>query len=87
VPSFEENKASHRWEQLLLEFPGVAAHDLLAKGIYEDAGDDEELNLELIPSVYSHPGVSSNSINTIHYAAWKVARTGLGAWGLPREER
>jgi hypothetical protein len=78
VPSFEENKASHRWEQLLLEFPGVAA---------QDAGDDEELNLELIPSVYSHPGVSSNSINTIHYAAWKVARTGLGAWGLPREER
>lgn len=52
----------------------TGGHDLSAKVIYEDAGDDEELKLELIPLDYGYTGVPSNSINTIH---WKVARSNL----------
>jgi hypothetical protein len=58
----KENKAYRGWKHLLHEFP--VGHDVLAKGIYEDAGDDEELDLELIPFVYSHHGVPSDSIST-----------------------
>jgi hypothetical protein len=66
----KENKASHRWKHLLLEFP--ARHELSSKSIYDEAGDDEALALELVPFHYSHVSAPS-SFNTIHYAAWKVA--------------
>jgi hypothetical protein len=41
--SFQENKASCRFH-ILLKFP--AGHDLSAKGVYEDAGHDAELDLD-----------------------------------------
>jgi hypothetical protein len=63
---FEENKASCCWKHLLLEFP--AGHMISGKDIYEDAGDDEELELELIPILYSHLSLA-NAQNTVHYAA------------------
>jgi hypothetical protein len=74
--AFEENKASCCWNHLLLEFP--AGHMMSGKDIYEDAGDDEELELELIPILYSHLSLS-NAQNTVPYAAWKVARSNLRA--------
>ena len=73
---FEENKESRRWKHLLLEFP--VGHEMSAKDIFDDAGDDEEFELELVPFVYTHSGVRK-AINTIHYAAWKVARKDLRA--------
>ncbi len=48
------------------------------KDIYKEAGNDKELELELIPIVYSHTTLGSSQ-NTIHYAAWKVTRSGLRA--------
>jgi hypothetical protein len=74
--AFEDNKASRRWKHLLLEFP--AGHELSSKLIYDEAGDDEELALELVPFRYSHTSAPL-SINTIHYAAWKIARSDMSA--------
>jgi hypothetical protein len=71
---FEENKASRKCKHLLLEFP--SGHALGGKEIYEEATDDEELEIELIPVVYSHRKIP-NSTNTLHYAAWKVYRTDI----------
>jgi hypothetical protein len=56
------------------------------KDIYEETGNDEELQLELIPIVYSHATLGSSQ-NTIHYAAWKVMRSGLGATKRGKIER
>jgi hypothetical protein len=58
--TYEDNKASHRWKRLLLEFP--SGHKLLSKLIYDKAGDDEELALELLPFSFSHtPGLPNPS--------------------------
>jgi hypothetical protein len=46
--------------------------------IYDLAGDDEELELEIVPFHYSHPS-APNVFNTHHYAAWKVARSDVRA--------
>jgi hypothetical protein len=69
--SFEEHKETRRWKHLLLEF----AHGqvLSGKEIYSEAGDDEDLELELIPVHYTHSKATGD--NSIHYAAWQVART------------
>jgi hypothetical protein len=74
--NYEENKASRKWKHLLLEFP--SGHELSSKSIYAEAGDDKELTLELVTFVYSHSSAST-SYNTIHYAAWKVARSDVRA--------
>jgi hypothetical protein len=73
---FEENKATRQWKNLLLEFPGE--HVLSSKLIYEDAGDDDELELEILSYEYSHPGFPGKT-NVQHYAAWKVARSDVRA--------
>jgi hypothetical protein len=64
--AYEENKASRQWKNLLLEFP--AGHVLSSKLIHNDAGDDEELELEIVPYKYNHPGFPK-AVNTQHYAA------------------
>jgi hypothetical protein len=60
----------------LLEFPG--GHELSSKLIHEDARDDKELELEIVPFHYSHPSAPED-FNTHHYAAWKVARIDVRA--------
>jgi hypothetical protein len=74
--AFEENKATRRWKHLLLEFPG--GHELSSKLIYEAAGDDDELELEIVPHCCSHKSAPT-SFNTLHCAAWKVARSDVRA--------
>ena len=56
--AYEDNKASRRWKHLLLEFP--SPHELSSKLIYDEAGDDEELALELVPFHYSHTSARSS---------------------------
>ena len=72
----EENKSTRRWKHLLLEFPG--GHELSSKLIYDLAGEDEELDLEIVPFHCSHPS-APNVFNTHHCAAWKVARSDVRA--------
>ena len=71
---FEENKASHRWKHLVLAFS--SGHTLAGKEIYEEAGDDVEPQIELIPAISSYTSIH-NAVNTVHYAAWKVCRTDI----------
>ena len=73
--SFEENKTSRMWKHLILEFP--SEQNLAGKEIYQDAGEDEELELEFVPFVYTHTKFPSGRSNTLHYAAWKVCRTDI----------
>jgi hypothetical protein len=82
--AFEENQASCHWKHHLLDFP--TGHVMSGKDIYEETGNDEELQLELIPIVYSHATLGSSQ-NTIHYAAWKVMRSGLAATKRGKIER
>jgi hypothetical protein len=73
----EKNKATRRcWNHLLLEFP--AGHELSSKLIYEDAGDDEELEFEIVPFHCSH-APAPTVFNTHHCAAWMVARSDVRA--------
>jgi hypothetical protein len=82
--SYEENKASRRWNHLLLEFP--TGHELSSKVIYDDAGEDEELELEIVPFRYCHP-TNTDQFNSMHYAAWKVARSDVRASKRGRVEK
>jgi hypothetical protein len=74
--SYEEKKDSRQWKHILLDFP--SDHILSSKEIHDEAGDDEDLLLELLPVVYAHPQLGS-AINTVHYVAWKVARAEVRA--------
>ena len=47
VHGFNENRQARFYRHLLLEFPH--GHDFTSKDIYEDAGDDEELDFILMP--------------------------------------
>lgn len=71
--SYEQNKAAREWKYLVLDFP--TNHMLSSKVIYEDAEEDEELELEIIPIQYSHSDIKGQGSE--HWAAWKVARTDL----------
>ncbi len=70
---FSQDKAAREWKYLVLDFP--TDHRLSSKEIYDEAGEDEELELEIIPVVYSHPKIKGQG--TQHWAAWKVVRTDL----------
>jgi hypothetical protein len=71
--SFEQDKAGREWKYLVLDFP--TNHELSSKVVYKEAGDDEELELEIIPIQYSHPNITG--LGSEHWAAWKVVRTDL----------
>ena len=69
-------KEARKWKHLYLKFPkGV---ELSAKSINMDAGDDENLKLELVPITVAHPSLPGIS-HTALYAAWKVARADVKA--------
>jgi hypothetical protein len=70
---FSQDKAAREWKYLVLDFP--TDHYLSSKEIHDEAGEDEELELEIISIIYSHPIIVGSG--TQHWAAWKVVRTNL----------
>lgn len=69
--SFEDNKESRRWKHLLLEFP--SDQTLSAKEIYVDAGEDEELELEIVPVTFIDD--IDGKEKRVDFAGFTVART------------
>jgi hypothetical protein len=69
-----QDKAAREWKYLVLDFP-TDHHLLSSKEIYDEAGEEEELELEIISIVYSYPVIEGSG--TQHWAAWKVVRTNL----------
>jgi hypothetical protein len=70
---FLQDKAAREWKYLVLDFP--TDHHLSWKEICDEAGEDKELELEIITIVYSHPMIKGSG--TQHWAAWKVVCTDL----------
>jgi sarcosine oxidase delta subunit len=56
-----------------LQFP--PGHVLSSKTIYDEAGDNEELDYEIVDVTYTHSKVAG--ANTEHWMHFKVARTDL----------
>ena len=70
---FENNKVHREWRYFLLQFP--PGHVLSSKAIYDDAGDNEELDYDIVDVTYMHKKVAG--ANTEHWMHFKVARTDL----------
>jgi len=70
-----DKKEARKWKHLFLKFKSGV--ELSAKSINTQAGEDEKLNLKLIPVVVSHNKLST-TCTTMH-AAWKVARVDVKA--------
>jgi hypothetical protein len=71
--SFAQEKAAREWKYLVLDFP--SDHQLSSKVIYDEAGDDEELELEIIPIQYTHKNIIKKGLGSQHWESWKVVRT------------
>jgi hypothetical protein len=70
---FENNKVLREWKYFLLQFP--PGHVLSSKAVYDEAGDNEELDYDIVDVTYTHAKVTG--INTEHWMHFKVARTDL----------
>jgi hypothetical protein len=70
---FFANKQARRFKQILLNFP--KGYVLSAKEIYGDAGEDQELELEILPLKH----YSNNVTYCEHWAGFKVARIDVKA--------
>jgi hypothetical protein len=66
------NKQAQRFKQLLLTFP--KGYVLSSKEIYDDSGEDQELELEIHPIKYNPNPGNRNQTNSEHWAGFKVAR-------------
>jgi hypothetical protein len=67
------NKAKRQWKHLYLVFP--EDHELSAKEIYTDAGEDSELDIEIVPIRTDMQAEKGTDLQ--HWAAWKVARVDI----------
>jgi len=67
---FVESK-TRKWKYLLLEFP--VGHKLKSSVIYDYAGEKEELDCDMLEIDVQHKYLET--ISTVHYATWLVART------------
>jgi hypothetical protein len=74
--SFADNKEQRMWRHYLLEFE--QHHQLSAKVIFKEAGDDDLLPSQIIPIKYTHPDMNGKT-NSKHYMCMWVARTEAGA--------
>jgi hypothetical protein len=70
---FVNNKDNREWQYLLLQFP--AGHVLSSKVIFEDAGDSEELDYDLVDVAIKHKDLAAGQ--TKHWVHFQVARTDL----------
>lgn len=71
---FEDDEKRH-WKYLLLTFP--QDHDLKSSVIYDGAGESEDLEGEVIEDDMKHK--SLETISTVHYIAFYVARNEIKA--------
>jgi len=69
-------KEDRKWKHLFLDFDDDV--QLSAKAINANAGEDEKLELQLIPVTVAHPKNASIK-HTSMCAGWKVARTDIKA--------
>jgi hypothetical protein len=69
---FDDNKESRLLKHLVLEFP--MGHILSSKEIFDEATEDEKLDLEIVPIGEIHHNLPTH---TSYYACWKVARVDL----------
>jgi hypothetical protein len=70
---FENNKVLREWKYFLLQFP--PGHVLSSKAIYDDAGDNEELDYDIVDVTYKHHKCVGE--NTEHWVHFQVARPDL----------
>ena len=74
---FFANKEARRFKQILLSFP--KGYVLSSKEIYDDSGEDQELELEILPIKYSNPGNENKEMHSEHWAGFKVTRIEIKA--------
>jgi hypothetical protein len=76
---FFANRVARRFKQLFLTFP--KGYVLSAKEIYGDAGEDQELELEILQiKYYPNPGTKNKETYSKHHCAgFKVARIDIKA--------
>jgi hypothetical protein len=80
---YEQDIAQRQMKHILLQFP--YGHVLSASEIYERAGDDEELELSMVPVKVRHAQMG-NEIVSKTYAAFTVARTDTAPYKKGRLE-
>ena len=82
--SYQQNISRRQFNHILLDFP--EGHVLSSSAVYVDAGEDEDLAMQIIEVTYHHEnmGVYQDRqghdipvTNTAYYAAWMVARTDI----------
>lgn len=73
---FKDNKEHRQWRHYVLEFEPY--HELSAKAIFADAGDDDTLPRKIIPIKYTHDSMNKK-YNVKHYLCLWVARVEQGA--------
>jgi len=72
----EDKKEARKWKHLFLKFGGGV--ELSAKAINENAGEDDKLQLEVVPIAFAHPEMRNVQCTSVH-AAWKIARADIKA--------
>ena len=70
---FENHKVLRQWKYLLLQFS--LGYVLSSKAVYEDAGDNEDLDYDIMDVTYTHPQAAGAT--TELWMHFKVARTDL----------
>jgi hypothetical protein len=71
--AYSANKAKGQWKHLYLVFPDD--HELSAKEMYTDAGEDSELDIEIVPIRTDMQAEKNTDLQ--HWAAWKIARVDI----------
>ena len=76
---FQENEPYHKWKHLELVFNDANGNpiELSSKSIYNKAGDEEKLKLEMFPVEYTHDQITGMKVE--HWIMWKVARLDTSA--------
>jgi hypothetical protein len=74
--SFNDDKEQRMWRHFVLEFEPY--HQLSARSIYKEAGDDDNLARKFLTVKYTHPGMNGKH-NVKHFMCFWVARVEQGA--------
>ena len=74
---FVKHKATRKWKHLLLTFSSSCV--LVSKDIYKEAGEDEELSLEMIEVQCTHKNWAGG-VNKEFFAGFTVGRTDMASY-------